>query len=384
MGKTEQAKKKMASRLSSQPAPWRFSAGSGMGPSRAPARTPMRLHTLAIGVSLSVLAVMTLLSAQTPGFPSVPGNNLFSAGGSGSPYGSLIGLLTVGLAALSFAVAVLYMVANLLRQPEWEALLKTELYQIGVSVLWGVFILGAAVVADGFASRIAGGHNLFDPAQAYLSRVICLSSATTIKLEGLKVGAQYLAAMKSVFYAGAWGQVVPTFPGFEVIERAFDLIQTLIMPFASSLFVQSLGLQIIQGTALLFLLPVGVLLRIAPVTREAGSFLIAAAFGLYFILPLTYIIDAQVMDQLYYGQFGHAMCSGSGGAGAYYVGSGQMYDSMAAQLLPNLKEDIIGNNGFTTQLSYVALQAVFLPALGMVLVVSFIRSATKFFSQKLE
>ena len=342
-------------------------------------RTPMRIHNIVIGVSLAVFIFMAGLWAQA-GFPAVPGNNLFSATAS---YGSLIGLLTVGLAALSFIVAVLYMVASLMRQPEWEALLKTELYQIVISVVVGVFIFAAAAVADGASSRLVGGGSLFDPAQAYLGRVICLSSATTVKLEGLKVGAQFLAGMKSAYYAGAWGQQVPTFPGFEVIERAFDLVQTLIMPFASSLFVQSLGLQVIQGTALAFLLPVGVLLRIAPVTREAGSFLIAAAFGLYFILPFTYVIDAQVMGQLYEQQFGYAMCSGAGGSGDYFIGSGQLYDSMAAQLLPHLKEDVIGTNGFTTQLSYVALQAVFLPALGMVLVVSFIRSATKFFSQKL-
>ncbi len=376
----KKAESNRALRPSSERTPNR--AGERTPSHSAPARAPWRARALVIGSLLAVFIIAGMLSAADAGIPTVTGNNFFNATGS---YAPLIGLLTMGLAAMTFSVAVIYMVAGLLRQPEWEAFLKTELYQVVVSVLLGVFLLSAAVVADGVTSRMAGGAGLFDAAQGYLSRVICVSSSITIKLEGLKVAAQYLSAMKSRYYAGAWGIVVPTFPGFEVIERALDLIQMLVMPFTSSLFVQTLILEVAHGTALTFLLPVGILLRIVPVTREAGSFLIATAFAMYFILPFTYIISAQVVDQtMYKNEFGHQMCEGSQGSGAYFLGSGAFYDSMAVQLVPSFAQDMIGTNGFTTSLSYVALQAVFLPALSMVVVVTFIKTATTFFSQKME
>ena len=190
---------------------------------------------------------------------------------------------------------------------------------------------------------------------------------------------QFISGMRSKHYAGAWGFSYPTYPGFEVIERAADLVQMFVIPFASSIYVQLIGLDIIRGTAMVFLMPCGVLLRLFPPTREAGGFMIASAFALYVVLPFTYLVDKEVMEPLYLQEFGAPMCADSAGVSSAQISRpSQMFDSLAFNLLPDLSKDLLG---LPKSISYVAIQAVFLPALSMIIVVTFIRTTLRFFSQ---
>ena len=176
-----------------------------------------------------------------------------------------------------------------------------------------------------------------------------------------------------------------------------------ITPFAASLLVQYLGLQIIHATALTVVLPAGILMRIFPPTRDAGSFLIASALAFYFVFPFCYLINAHVMYYLYEEEFGHEMCSGfESQASDYLFDSKDFYSSLGAQMLPSVSNDFVnlettpvgspkntplgfvGVGGFTNHLSYVIVQAVFLPAVNMIMVVTFVKAGMKFFSQKLD
>ncbi|MFH1306776.1 MAG: hypothetical protein ABIH83_03955 [Candidatus Micrarchaeota archaeon] len=345
-----------------------------------------------------VLATVILLAAlnysQNPTIPigENEGGDLFQ--GEGAGYGPLINMIAISIAILVFISSLVYMASQVFKNPEWEAFAKTELYQALVSVLWGVFIFAGAIAVDGMITQYTsnlptgyGGGNMFDIDHAYLQRIICVSTATTVKIEGMKTIAQYMAGMKSRFYAAqyGWGMSFPTFPGFDVIERALDLILMFISPFTASLIVQSLGLQIIHATALTLVLPAGILMRIFPPTRDAGSFLMASAIAFYFIFPFVYLINAHVMYQMYSDEFGYEMCSGreqETAGGIYKMDS--FYDSLSAQMLPSMTEDVVGTGGFTKHLSYIAFQAVFLPAMTMIMVVTFVKSAMKFFSQKME
>jgi hypothetical protein len=240
------------------------------------------------------------------------------------------------------------------------------------------------------------GQSMFDISEKYLQDVICVSSATTLKLEGMKMASQYLAGMKSRYYASAvgWGFAFPTFPGFDVIERVLDIIQMFISPFASSLIIQNIGLQIIHATALTIILPAGILMRFFSPTRDAGSFLIASALAFYFVLPFCYLINAQVMYHLYKEHIGYNMCSGFESQNEDYLFSQKnfdkdFYNKLGEEMLPSLSRDIldidggVAKKGFTAHLSYVIFQAVFLPAINMIMVVTFIKAGVKFFSQNM-
>ncbi len=297
-----------------------------------------------------------------------------------SAYGPLIPLIIIGLATMSFVAALGFMISQIFRTGEVEMQAKTEVYHVIVTVIWALFLFSAATTVDQVSRAYTGG-TLFDGAQGYLSQVTCLSAVTSIKMEGYKMGLQYLSGMKSRYYAGPWGFSFPTYPGFEVIERAMDLMQMFIIPFTSSLYVQSMGLDIIRAGAMTLLMPAGILMRLFPPTRQAAGFMMAAAFGLYFVLPFTYIIGKEVMEPLYSREFGRGMCGQ--GAGTTIVGSSgtRMADSLALNLWPSLSRDILK---FPASISYLAMQSVFLPSLSMIITVTFIRSSTRFFGQGME
>ena len=301
-------------------------------------------------------------------------------------YAGLIPLLTLGLATLTFAAAFIFMMAQVFRTGEWETQAKTELYMAISTCIWGLVIFSAALSVDKITTAYCYEHgcsgNMFDGAHAYVSQVICLSTTTAMQMEGYKIGLQYLSGMKSKYYAGPWGFSFPTYPGFEVIERAVDLVQMFIIPFTSSLYVQVIGLDIIHACAITVLLPAAVLLRLFPPTREAGGFLMATAFALYFILPFTYLIHKEVMETLFYNEYGRGMCGGQPISSVADANPNELFSSMAARLRPDrVAADLLK---YPTLISYVAVQSVFLPALSMIFVVTFIRTATRFFSQGME
>jgi len=345
---------------------------------------------LCFALVLPALALCGFLFAQDAGIAPIAGGNIFAI----SEYTPIINIITLGLAMMAFAASLVYMASQALKNPEWEAFAKTEIFQGIISVLIGLLLFAGAVAADAVVGDYVqkttgvGGMGAFDVTHNYLNRMICVSSATTLKLEGMKMGAQYLAGMKARFYAATygWGFSFPAFPGFDVIERSIDLILMFITPFTASLFAQQVGLEIVHATALALVLPAGILMRVFAPTRDAGGFLIATAFAFYFILPFSYMINAQVMYKMYQDDFGYPMCSGKENwdRADYVFGAGAVYDSISLQLLPKLKEDFIGAGGFTKHLSYIVMQSVFLPALNMVLVVTFVKAGTKFFSNKLE
>jgi len=296
-------------------------------------------------------------------------------------YAGLIPLLSLGMVTMAFAAALIFMLAQILKAGEWEMQAKSELYQVFVTAIWGLVIFASAVSVDQITTAYAGG-TMFDASHAYLSSVICLSTTAAMQMEGYKIGLQYFSGMKSRYYAGPWGFSFPTYPGFEVIERAVDLVQMFIIPFTSSLYVQVIGLDVIHAAAITVLLPAAVLLRLFPPTREAAGFLMATAFALYFILPFTYLIHKEVMEPLYLKEYGHAMCSGEEASSVVSADPTNLFSAMTSRLRPDrVAADLLK---YPTLISYIAIQSVFLPALSMILVVTFIRSATKFFSQGME
>ncbi|VVB56473.1 Uncharacterised protein [uncultured archaeon] len=332
---------------------------------------------------LSLLVLSSLSFADDLSF--VPGGNLFAAQ---SAYGALIPLFIIGLATLSFVAALAFMVSQIFRSNEVMTAGKTEIYHAITTVLLGLFIFGTAVTLDHTLtlycndSAHACSGTLFDGAQAYINQVTCLSAMTSIKMEGYKMGLQYFAGMKSRFYAGAWGFSYPTYPGFEVLDRSMDLMQMFVIPFTSSLYVQKIGLDVIRATALTFLLPAGLLLRLFPPTRDAAGFLIASAFALYFILPFTYVMHKEIMEPMYLTEFGTPMCGGGASTNLVGLADQDLANSLALNLTPSpLGRDLLK---FPTAISYVAVQSVFLPALSMIIVVTFIRTSTRFFAQGME
>jgi hypothetical protein len=201
-----------------------------------------------------------------------------------------------------------------------------------------------------------------------------------VGLEKAKITAMIFGSLSFRWGLAVWGVSIPGFPAFILMERIIDFLLLLLTPFVASLMVQILGLEILKATAIPFVLPAGVVLRIFPPTRDAGSYLIACSVAFGLVFPYTYVMHKKIVyDTLM----------------QYDNGSDESIEAHLSQTgsdYPNLLQTVNSSNvwrvtdmlDWMRSLSYLLLQALFLPALSITLTVSFIKGFTKFLSQKLE
>jgi len=288
----------------------------------------------------------------------------------------LLSFLGISLAFMVFVIAIAYMSAQLFRKPEYESFASIEIHQLLISALIFITILTAtcfsAELVESFAGRdpyVIGREYL-----TYITNEVALK--TVIGLQGSLLFSQFMGSWTMRWGPSVWGTVVPAFPSFIVIERVLDFLLLLISPFAASLMVQQAILEVLRGTVLPFLLPAAVVLRIYPPTREASSFLIAAAIGFGIVFPYTYVMHSAIVMPL---------------IATSLSGTGPDFNSMMAGNQNFAAE--ISESGFLdpntilfkplVSLSFLLLQALFLPALSISLTIAFIKGFSKFISQKL-
>lgn len=291
--------------------------------------------------------------------------------------GTIAPMVMTGIAMMVFMLALYYMAAAVFKKNEWESTVSIETHQALVSLLLFLLAFGAACFASQIADSFAGGDQ-FAVAQNYLDMISNqVSLPALINLQMTKIAAQYWASMSFRWGLAVWGATVPGFPSFVVIERVIEFLLLLLSPFVASLMVQSIGLEVIKAIAIPFMLPAGVVLRIFPPTRDAGSFLIASALAFGIVFPYTYVMHASIVN---------AMIQEDENAN-------ESLDALLGPQYPNLLSianawGIWSADRMLFQpiraLSYMVLQAIFLPALSITLTIAFIKGTTKFISQKME
>lgn len=322
--------------------------------------------------------------------------------------GTVATMVATALELMVLLLALFYMAAQLFKKPEWEGFVSIEMHQLLVSVLIFLFVFGAAWFACDIANAFAisatnsyalvpatPGGDQFTIAQGYLNYVTNgVALPMLVNLEQMRIVMQWFSSVSFRWGLTVWGAVVPGFPSFVLLERVIDFLLMLLTPFVSSLTVQEIGLQIISGTMLPYVLPAGVVLRIFPPTRDAGSFLIVSAIAFQIVFPFTYVMDNEVVGQMM--QYDAAVQAS--GQGVY------QQQAAAYPTLMSADDDTSSGPSFTlagtftsvmslpTQLleltvgslTYIILQAVFLPALSITITIAFIRGTLKFVSQKLD
>ena len=291
--------------------------------------------------------------------------------------GSIVG---TGVATMVLLLVLFYMAAQFFKKPEYEAFVSIEVYQLMASLIIFIAIFGASCFADELVkSVVGGGRDAFDVGTSYLQYITNdIALAAVEKLQALLLLSQWASSVTMRFGASVWGVSIPVFPAFTVIERTVEFLLMLISPFMSSLIVQQVGLQVIRGTMLPFVLPMGVVLRIFPPTRDAGSFFISTAIAFQIVFPFTYVMHDKIVKDIL--------------IPAAYADQATFAKTLAAYNTPNLVSYVseyglfdIDNMFFRPLLgvSFLLLQAIFLPALSMILTVAFIKGFNKFITQKM-
>ncbi|MCX8198184.1 MAG: hypothetical protein N3F07_03265 [Candidatus Micrarchaeota archaeon] len=291
--------------------------------------------------------------------------------------GTVQTMAAVSLSIMALFLALFWMIAQFLRKAEYESFVSIESHQLLVSAILLISIFGASEFSCRMAELFAGGDP-FDISTSYLN---FLSDTVMIKaviaLESTKMFVQFWGSMSFRWGVTVWGISVPGFPSFVLLERVVDFLLILVTPFSASLMVQRIMIETIRGIAIPFVLPAGVVMRIFPPTRDAGAFLIASAISFQIVYPYTYVMHKDIVER----QIAQA--------GLERTFSQQLHDLGHDKLSVF---SVIEQGLFDVQtllftpliaMSFLLLQALFLPALSMIITVTFIKGLSKFFSQKL-
>jgi len=288
-------------------------------------------------------------------------------------------LVPIAVSFMVVLIALLYMAAQFFKKPEWEQMAGSEIYQLLVSLIIFICIFSLYTGMNAVVHEFTGGsaQDVFDIAQKYLERVSYeFMTPNLLKLEVFKLYMQHLSGLFFRLGPQAWSMQWPVFPGLETVEKAIDFTLTMLTPISASLMAQQIGIQFLRALCPL-LVAAGVLLRIFAPTRDAGSFMIVSGFAFSFVFPFTYYIHSVVVDYMWEKQAGE-----SDGVEGFGLLQGE--EGIAIKTMWN----VIGGDAGLFQpiklLSYAMLQALFLPALSMVVTITFIKSTLKFVSQKLD
>ena len=148
---------------------------------------------------------------------------------------------------------------------------------------------------------------------------------------------------------------------------------------------QGILLKFVALTAVPVLLPAGMVLRIAYITRRLGSAMMAIAIGLFAVLPLTYVLNAELVA-------GYADAFNSTAAGTFTLNTSAVTNEMAigtsglnasnSTSVAGIVSGVISSlegiiRPVLTTIAQIVIQVFFLPAFGLMLTAVSIREIAK-------
>ncbi len=262
------------------------------------------------GAQTGVTTFNSVLDAFGPGSC---GNDWISTGaGSGFVIGMWLLPSALVLLIVAFGVAIFYMAGQFFGNPQLIALSKDELFQVGLTTLRLVFIIGTLVVGDmwyvlgtsGSQDPIYGNPNnkdMMDSAMA-VSRLM-VSNMVTDYSSLLMYNMVIHTIYSSTMWFGVTWRAMYSFNLGPVLKPLIDLIGTSLQFLSMGLSEWLLHIVMLclikQWTWTLFI-PLGLLLRSFPYTREAGEALIQLAFALALFYPFMFLFDYEVHKLLAY------------------------------------------------------------------------------------
>lgn len=253
-------------------------------------------------------------------------------------------------------IALAYMIGEGFEKQELTFWAKTEFQNAVISAILIAAVVGTFGISCEISKSIVGSSAGGDAVMSSYTRIEKLNAqygtVLTKKLVQDAVGDQ----MKTMSYI-YWG--VPYLGGrgmayganWRAVAQHRELLAEMQMPIMASLKIQALVLKYISLTVVALLLPAAALLRMVFFTRDAGNYLIALSFALFFIYPLTYVI---ILD-------------------AYKDPGGMPLPKASATGMP---EDWLLGNAML-QVGYITPLAIIAPNLALILTISFTMAAGK-------
>ena len=196
-------------------------------------------------------------------------------------------------------LALGYMLSKFLQKPEYEARIKVEFSRQFISLFFIFVIFAFSSILCSASYTVSGDQNPFDTGIEFVSRIGLVEIPKNVNtLWDSSINARKLSTIMLGMPSCMMGVCYTAFPVGTYISYHLDMLAMTIMPFSASMIVQVLFLDFIQKYFLALLLPAGFLLKITPVTRDAGAFLISLALSFYFILPMFYVMGSLIDEEI--------------------------------------------------------------------------------------
>jgi hypothetical protein len=259
-----------------------------------------------------------------------------------STAGALVLTIVLGL-------SVLFLISRLVSKREWEALARTELYQVAIATVWVIIIASAATATCSVACSMTNNDSPFTSSITYISGVRNTLEDSSIRL----LDKAKEIRVKSALNFGLLNAFVGPWSGCDNVAGNYETFSIILSPIVGSLIIQQYALIFINNIAFQLLLPLGILMRLIPFFRESGAFVIAMAFALYIVLPMTYVMAE----------------TATAGLSPAPVDTSSPMDCVAPGTALNIMQNI----------GYSLPQAIFFPALSTIITIAAARSLSKVF-----
>jgi len=214
-------------------------------------------------------------------------------------YFSWIPIVMLFFTIVFLLLSLFYMLSKFFSRPDWEARFKVELARMVISLFFVFGILSFAVILCIATSSITEGADPFDTAKTFMvgfalrdipkNLAILWNSAIMSRVESTLI-TPLPSCIAGVCYNPSAGAFY--------IATDLEAIANIMLPIAASLVIQMVVLDVIKQFFLSLLLPAGFLLKILPVTRDAGAYLIAAALSFYFVFPMVYVMGDLIHKEM--------------------------------------------------------------------------------------
>ena len=214
-------------------------------------------------------------------------------------YFSWIPIVMLFFTIVFLLLSLFYMLSKFFSRPDWEARFKVELARMVISLFFVFGILSFAVILCIATSSITEGADPFDTAKTFMAGfalrdipknlAILWNSAIMSRVESTLI-TPLPSCIAGVCYNPSAGAFY--------IATDLEAIANIMLPIAASLVIQMVVLDVIKQFFLSLLLPAGFLLKILPVTRDAGAYLIAAALSFYFVFPMVYVMGDLIHKEI--------------------------------------------------------------------------------------
>ncbi len=229
--------------------------------------------------------------------------------------GSWMGFALVTMLGSVFMLVLMFFLSHLIRNPKLEAWTRFEFFQVLATMalaaliaghVWGMCTFDASILdtaryRDGSyasCSTFADGHVAVTPyciAQKYLSHIRAIGQDIFQVLMMLNYVFSYLFKMVWESRPLGIGYTIEPLGGFQQLQNLFLVgLSGFVVAFVS-VIVQQKVLDYLLLACAYFFMPIGIVLRSFPATREFGGALLAFVYASLFFYPLMLVMNDVLM-----------------------------------------------------------------------------------------